>query len=64
MDNVQVLLLTKLALRVLELLTRALAGHEVTDAEVDAALDRADAADGAWAEANESRKPEEEQDDG
>ena len=54
MDNVQVLLLAKLALRVLELLARTLAGEGVTDAEIDAALDRAAAADRAWAAAHKA----------
>lgn len=56
MDEVTVLLLAKMALRILDLLNRAAAGEEVTDAEIDAALGRADAADAAWQNANTNKE--------
>ena len=57
MDEMKVLLLAKMALRILDLLNRAAAGEEVTDAEIDAALDRANAADAAWQDANTKEVP-------
>lgn len=52
MDDVKMLLLMKMALRILELARRMASGEEVTDAEIEAAVGRADAADDAWADAN------------
>ena len=52
MDKMKILLMLRMIDRLSELVELAVRGGEVTDADIEAAVNRADAADDAWADAN------------